>query len=120
MPRTWRRMRSMLARMSRRRRVGSLEDTDFIPQRLGRDMRLELVPEDHVDPLGQEFLDLADDPGVVEQIDPPAAVELQQQIEIAVGRGLSARRRAEERQMPDAEPPQFFGLALQSTKDRGE
>src|SRR5471032_3185663 len=99
--------------MSHRRRRRWLEGTDLVPQYLGHDIGLQLVASRHVDGLRDQLLNLADDAGVVEQVDLAARIELDEQIDVAVGSRRAARRRAEDRKMPHAEKPQLSGIRLQ-------
>jgi len=54
-------------------------------------MRFEFVAQGDVDPLRKQFLDLGDYRRVIEQVDAPPIVEVEKQIDIAVGTCSAAR-----------------------------
>ncbi len=56
----------MLSRISRRRRLGSLEDMDFVSKTIGGDVGFEFIASSDVDLLWNQLLDLGDYPCVVE------------------------------------------------------
>lgn len=93
----------MLSRISRRRRFGSLEDTDFVSESIGGNVGFESIASSDVDSLGKEFLDFGYDSCVVEQIYASLSVEVQQQINVAVRTLSPACRRTEQRQVFNTE-----------------
>ena len=56
----------MLSRISRRRRLGSLEEMDFVSKSIGGDVGFQFIASSNVNLLWNKFLDLGDYSCVVE------------------------------------------------------
>jgi hypothetical protein len=93
----------MLSRISRRRCLGSLEDTDLVSKGAGDDVEFKLIASRDVYSLRDQPLYLGHYCCVVEQVHASVRVKIDEQIDVAVRPRGAAGRRSEKRKMFDAE-----------------